>query len=180
MSTPIPPEGGPAREDGPVSQATRRFNPEPWRQELLAFAHKMGAGQDAEDVVQEAFARAVARPPRHQPRAWLYRVALNLVRDRGRARQRDASALPRLAPRSDRSPAPGPAHLAETRDLAAHVWHLVQGLSGRKRAALYLRIQRHMDFDEIATVLDCSVASARQHFFLAVKAMRDALAEEGS
>jgi DNA-directed RNA polymerase specialized sigma24 family protein len=35
-----------------------------------------------------------------------------------------------------------------------------------------------MEYEEIAVALDCSVGTARQHFHLAVRAVRDALAGE--
>jgi RNA polymerase sigma-70 factor (ECF subfamily) len=64
---------------------------------------------EAEDVVQEAFARAVVRWPRIRgydlPEAWVRRVAVNLARQGLRRTRRRLRLLVRLAPPP---PAPGP------------------------------------------------------------------------
>jgi RNA polymerase sigma-70 factor (ECF subfamily) len=63
---------------------------------------------DAEDAVQEAFARAVVRWPRVRaydlPEAWVRRVAVNLARQGFRRTGRRLRLLVRLAPPPD----PGP------------------------------------------------------------------------
>jgi RNA polymerase sigma-70 factor, ECF subfamily len=154
------------------------FDPEPWRNELLAFVRRLGVREDAEDVVQEAFLRAVERPPRTHARAWLYRIALNVVHDRGREERRAEAALPHLAPRSPAAPNADPAEIAEARSLAERAAAIAERLPEKQRLAILLRVQRHMDYDEVAIALDCSVATARQHFHLAVKAVRNELTED--
>lgn len=61
-----------------------------------------GSRPEAEEVVQEAFVRALARPGRlaatDNPEAWLRTVAVNLARSRWRRMQRLAGLLPRLVP----------------------------------------------------------------------------------
>lgn len=161
------------------TKPVQAFDPEPWRSELRGFVLRMGAGQEADDVVQETFLRALRSPPTSRPRAWLYRVALNVLRDRVR-RQRsgddeDPSGV--LLALEDRSPDPRAAAIA--RETVAVAWLAAAHLPDRQRAALILRIQRHMDYDEIALALDCTIAGARQHFHLAVKTVRDALAKAG-
>ena len=159
-----------------ISQA--RFDPEPWRSELLVFVRRAGGAGDAEDVVQEAFLRAIEKPPRTHARAWLYRIAINVIHDRRREGRRAADALAWVAPRSMEAPGAGPAELAETRNLTEIALRIVERLPDQQRLALWLRILRHMDYDEIAIALDCSVATARQHFHLGVKAVRNALREK--
>jgi Sigma-70 region 2 len=57
---------------------------------------------EAEEIVQEAFARASTRWARLRdydaPEAWVRRVAMNLAADRGRRLQRQARALLRAGP----------------------------------------------------------------------------------
>ena len=136
---------------------------------LFTVAYEMlGSTADAEDVVQETFLRACESPPTSHPRAWLHRVALNVLRDRRRGARPgaddDATAL---------STERDPCEHAIERETVRLAWSAVERLPERQRAALYLRIQRHMDYDEIAIALDCSIATARQHFHLAVKTVRD-------
>ena len=57
---------------------------------------------EAEEVVQEAFARAAARWARLRdydvPEAWVRRVAMNLAADRARGLRRQARAMRKLSP----------------------------------------------------------------------------------
>jgi RNA polymerase sigma-70 factor (ECF subfamily) len=161
-----------SRRDAPA------FDPAPFGAELRAFVRRMGGGQEADDVVQETFLRAVRAAAPARPRAWLYGVALNVLRDRSRSSGRaridaDPERLHAIEERSD-----GPAESAIARETSSLVLRAVGRLPERQRAALLLRLQRHMDYGEIATALECSVGTARQHFHLAVKSVRDALAED--
>jgi RNA polymerase sigma-70 factor (ECF subfamily) len=150
------------------------FDPSPWRAELVAFVRRMGAAGEAEDVVHEVFVRALASPPAQAPRAWLYRVALNVLADRART-VRTAGELAC----EPRDPAPAAEERLAERELAGLAARAIEALAPKQRAAILLRVLRHMDYDEVATALDCSVATARQHFHLAVKAVRDELARRG-
>jgi RNA polymerase sigma-70 factor (ECF subfamily) len=164
------------RTRGPAITAAR-FDPEPWRAELLGFVRRVIGAEDAEDVVQEAFLRAIQSPPRSHARAWLYRIALNVIHDRRRQGRRAGAAMARVARPSTVPSGLGPAGVAERKDLAAAAFAAIERLPERQRLVLLLRVQRHMDYDEIAIALDCSVGAARQHFHVAVKAVRDALPE---
>ncbi len=150
------------------------FNPEPFRSELRAFLYRMGAAAECDDVVQESFVRAIEQPPRGEPRAWLYHIALNVLRDRGRRSATVARELPRAARHNEVS-SDDPSHAAEKNDLAARAREIVAVLSESQRAALVLRIFRHFEYPEIGEVLDCSAATARQHVHLALKAVRNRL-----
>jgi RNA polymerase sigma factor (sigma-70 family) len=57
------------------------------RQRLLRFLHAHGAGEAAEDLLQQLWMKIAAAPsgPVAQPLAYLYRAANNLVLDRHRA-----------------------------------------------------------------------------------------------
>src|SRR5215831_11433036 len=65
---------------------------------LWALSYRMtGSAADAEDVVQETFARALAREePVADARPWLARIALNLATDVLRRRKRDGYVGPWL------------------------------------------------------------------------------------
>jgi RNA polymerase sigma-70 factor, ECF subfamily len=107
-----------------------------------------GELQDAEDVVQEALARASMRWTRLQtydaPEAWVRRVALNLAADRARRGRRRLAALRRLGP-----PAPTPPPQVE--DLA--LLEALRGLSMGQRQVLVLHYLVGMSVQEVARTL---------------------------
>ena len=103
---------------------------------------------EAEEVVQEAFARASLRWSRLRdydlPEAWVRRVAMNLATDRARSLQRQARALLKLGP-----PAAVPEVSVET--LA-----LVQALGTlpvRQRQAIVLHRLVGLSVEEVARTL---------------------------
>lgn len=130
------------------------------RGRLWGLAYRLtGSAADADDVVQEAFARLVAAPPSTAPEqlgAWLVRVATNLGIDTLRRRKRRAYAGPwlpepvELSEPADASPSPEQRYgLAESASYAFLV--ALEALTPRQRAALLLR-----------DVLGCSAAEAAE------------------
>lgn len=137
---------------------------------LWGLAYRMlGDAAEAEDVVQETFAKALAQPPAtDRPLGpWLATVALNLSRDRLRRRKREpwvGSWLP--APASPSSPpldAPLPGHpspearyaLMESAGLAFLT--ALEALTPQQRAVVLLR-----------EVYGCSGAETARHLDLTV------------
>jgi RNA polymerase sigma-70 factor, ECF subfamily len=57
---------------------------------LFRYLHRLTGDEDvAEDIAQEAFVRLLRHPlPDSEVRPWLFTVAMNLVRDRARKRER--------------------------------------------------------------------------------------------
>ena len=103
---------------------------------------------EAEEVVQEAFARASVRwswlRDYNAPEAWVRRVALNLATDRARRGRRRLAALRRLGP-----PAPTPPPQVE--DLA--LLEALRGLSIGQRQVLVLHYLVGMPVQEVARTL---------------------------
>ncbi|GLW32802.1 RNA polymerase sigma factor [Actinoplanes regularis] len=113
---------------------------------------------EAQDAVQEAFARAVAKPDgvRHatNPEAWLFKVASNIARSRHRRR----ALFNRLArsgrlDTADTTPALSPDHVALVAAL--------QRLSRAVREAVVLHHIADLPVAEVATILGCSVESVK-------------------
>ena len=98
----------------------------------------------AGDVTAEAFARALERWDRvsamESPGGWTYRVALNLVRRRGRRAALERRLLPRLA---------GPPVVAVPAH-AVEVWQAVTDLPPRMRTAVALRYLGGLTEAEVA------------------------------
>jgi len=130
----------------------------------------LGDWQEAENLTQDVFLRAYKSL--HQLRGearvstWLYRVAVNLCLNHQRRQRRErwlsldwlfesqgesASSLPveEKTPRTD----------LEERESAGLVQSAIQALPERQRAALVLHLYERLSYQEIAAVMQCSVAS---------------------
>jgi RNA polymerase sigma-70 factor (ECF subfamily) len=105
---------------------------------LVRFLYRhLGDRDQAEDLAQEAFVRLLGQRPRN-PRAWLYTVALNLVRDAARGEVRRARHLRYLAVEQESGKTPS-AEAAVLRDEARTlVRRVLSALSERDRTLLLL------------------------------------------
>ena len=118
----------------------------------------VGDVAEAQDVVQEAFARALARPGGlvdvDVPEAWLRTVAVNLVRRRWRRRQILATILRRERPVQQLvAEAPGPER-SDLRDALAT-------LPRPYREVIVLHYFADLPVDEVASVLDVPVGTVK-------------------
>jgi RNA polymerase sigma factor (sigma-70 family) len=114
----------------------------------------------AADAAQEAFVRLLERPPKGSvERAWLYRVATNVVLDATRARGRRLRLL-RAAP--ERAPMSDPPRDAHEQVVAAERRRVVRqalaSLSDRERAVLLMR-EEGFAHREIAEAVETTTAS---------------------
>jgi RNA polymerase sigma-70 factor, ECF subfamily len=129
--------------------------------------------QEAEDVVQEALARASTRWARLQsydvPEAWVRRVALNLAADRARRSRRRLAALRRLSP-----PATQPAEQVE--DLA--LLQALRELSTGQRQVLVLHYLIGMPVQEVARTLRVPTGTVKVRLSRGRQALAAQLAEQ--
>ncbi|HHC09401.1 MAG TPA: sigma-70 family RNA polymerase sigma factor [Actinobacteria bacterium] len=129
------------------------------------------AGNEADDLLAEAYARAWGRwsslADHPRPEAWVMRTAMNLHRDR-RRRERLARRFRR---RPD--PVPGPELPIDPTVLAA-----LRRLPERQRHVVALRILLDLDTTEAAELLGISPATARVHLHRALGALRRTLTLE--
>ena len=114
--------------------------------QLAAFTGDVG---EAEDLVQEAFARAVGHWERlrryDNPEAWLRTVALNLARSKWRRGKRAAAAMVRLRAVHEEAPAPSPDHVA--------LVDALRELPAGQREALVLYHVADLSIDDVAREL---------------------------
>jgi RNA polymerase sigma-70 factor, ECF subfamily len=172
-----------------MQQATVDVSPqlEPYRTELTAYCYRMlGSAFEAEDAVQETFLRAWRAYDRFEGRAalrsWLYKIATNVCLDMKGASQRRARpmdlrdaqsadvGLPAplaentwLEPIPDERVVPSggdPADVVMARESVRLAFvAALQRLPPKQRAVLILREVLHWHADEVAELLETTVAS---------------------
>jgi RNA polymerase sigma-70 factor (ECF subfamily) len=134
---------------------------------LRGVAYRMlGVLADADDVVQDAFVRALHHPPADlmRPlRPWLVRVTVNLARDRLRRRRTAMTAtwLPGLvddAALASMSPEDG---LLAHEGASVLFLHALECLTPTQRAVLVLRDVCGCDSRDVAAALDLADANVR-------------------
>ncbi|MEO8092859.1 MAG: sigma-70 family RNA polymerase sigma factor [bacterium] len=144
-----------------------------YRAPLVRFAGSIVPADRAEDVVQEAFARAHAALPQGDAdlaiRAWLYRI----VRNGALNDLRDQRPHEELDPEHDGVPQP-PEVAARRAELAATV-SAIGALPDAQREAIVKRELEGRGHEEIAADLGVSAGAARQLIFRARATLRSGL-----
>lgn len=155
----------------------------------LAF-HLLGDYEDARDLSQDVFLQVFKTLDRFRGqsalRTWIYRIAVNLARNRQRWWRRrlrsdqvsldahieqhgddvltDASATPEIALRR--------------KETADHVWDALAALPFEQRTAIVLREIDGLSYEEIAFSLGVAVGTVKSRLTRARDALRDRLREE--
>ena len=143
-----------------------------------------GSGADADDLVQETFARALEHPPPDRSRSlrpWLLKVAMNLARDQLRKRRRRAYPgqwLPEPVELADELlSASEPASNSPERrystleSLSFAFLRALEALTPAQRAVLLLRDAMDVSVRETGELLDMSEANVKVTLHRARKAM---------
>jgi len=144
---------------------------------LYALAVRMAvAGDDATDLVQETFLRAVGSrrpiPPGDAAERWLVRVLVNLCRDRYRRRKYRGQRRAELRPRRETN---SPEAAITARD-AVH--GALAQLPARRRAVVVLRELEDRDTADIAALLGMTAVTVRWHLSQGRQQLRDLLGGE--
>ena len=137
---------------------------------LLRFvARTLGSGaSEAEDVVQETFVRLWKARHRWRPDAavstYLFTIASRLCMNRARGLRRRPAAVPVEPPAGSDvpeipDPAADPERAAHASQLRAAISEELAALAPNQRAALLLRHEADMSYQEIAAALDTSPAA---------------------
>jgi RNA polymerase sigma factor (sigma-70 family) len=144
-----------------------------YRERFRAFAFGATAllrdGEAALDVVQEAFAIALRRRRSFRGdgnlEAWLWRIVINVARDRQRARRRESRPLPLVRGLETES---------ESHEV---VRELLLALPERQRLAIFLRYYADLSYAQIAEVLGVSSGTVSASITTARGALRQQLQE---
>ena len=133
--------------------------------------------QDAEDVAQEAFARAFRRfntlRDRDRFRAWLVRMTWRLAIDHRRgakrrvAREDAAAVLPVHPADAERD--------VLTRERSDRLWAAIDALPESYRMLILLRFQQGLAYEEIAAVVSLPLGTVKTGLFRARARLRQAL-----
>lgn len=138
-----------------------------------------GSTDEAADLVQKALVKGyrklrTCRDP-ERVGAWLFRILANMCKDhvRGRSRRdvplvRVEAALPSTAdPEAD----------VESAEIRKHIWGALDALTPEQKEAFVLKHVEGRSYEEIAAVMDLSVASLKMRVHRAREALRGLLEE---
>lgn len=174
--------------DGTFERLVRVF-----QDRLYSFAYRLcGSREDAEEVAQDAFVRAYRALKSYPPeriralalQAWLYRITLNVARNRRRRKRVTqvsienggaAGEAARRAWDSPDDPDSRPDSRLEQGRQRADLASLVATLPERYRAAIILRYVEDLTLDEVAEVLKQPIGTTKSNVHRAVNMLREAI-----
>lgn len=146
---------------------------EAWRLPLFRGAYLMtGNREEAEEIVQESFVRVLERWDRvagmERPEGYLFRVSMNLHRNRRRRPRPSHNAAGAVVP-------PDEFARADERDALARA---LAALPPRQRAAVVLTELFDLSADEAGAAMGIRAATVRAHVHQGRRALRDALGDQ--
>lgn len=159
-------------------------------------ARRTRSRDNAEDMTAEVFRKALENLSRFKWTgapfgAWLLRIASNLIVDRAKRAAREQGGNPRvsqgvdppsstagLAPRSQPTEKQSQQTDLEEAERRAHLFRLVDGLSGDQRSVVVMRFADERSIREIAGELGRSEGAVKQLQFRALQNLRAKLASQ--
>jgi len=131
--------------------------------------------QDAEDVAQEAFAKAYRSfhqlRDRDRFRAWLARMTFRLAIDRQRSNRRRAAREQVV----DNPAEPTVEQSADAEERSAHLWRAIDALPEKLRVVTVLAAIEGHDLAEVARLLELPVGTVKWRLFAARKELQEKL-----
>lgn len=133
---------------------------ESYAHDIYRFAYWLCANQqDAEDITSETFVRALTISGEinaETVKGYLLTIAKNLAFKKSNREKRFSPIANNM-----REPSVGPEQQVETSLELKHVIGFLQTLPEVDRAALILRLQDELSYEEIATTLEISLSAAK-------------------
>lgn len=156
----------------PREQAFLQRLSEVYRGPLTAyFERRVYSRDEAEDLTQEVFLRLVRRPDGaniDNPEAFLFRTAVNLLRDRSRRQKTFRSHLSETELRQDRFEGISPERVLGDRQALQAVMQRLAELDERTRDAFILHRLEGWKHAEIARAFGVSVSSVEKYIIKAL------------
>ncbi len=158
-----------------------------YQDRLFRFAlHLTSSAPDAEEATQDAFVRAykaLDRYPAEQIRtlalqAWLYRITLNVVRNRVRRGRVPLAELDGDLPATNDQDQPE--QVAEQAERRRETAQLLADLPPRYRTAVTLRHIEDMSYGEIAQVLNQPEGTVKANVYRGLQRLRTAVEQKGN
>jgi RNA polymerase sigma-70 factor, ECF subfamily len=151
---------------------------------VLAFLTRMVRDRArAEELTQDVFIRIYNAADRYEPKArfstYLFGIAHNLaLNELARAHRKHEQARSDLGELGAIDPAPSPIEKLAAEGTRERLERALAALPERQRAAVLLRSEQGLDYDEIAGSLETTVASVKSLLHRARESLLAALAEE--
>ncbi len=144
------------------------------RRMAMALTHRP---DDAEELTQQTFAALLAKnPDRVEHLGYARRTMVRLWLDRQRSVRRRVAHLARLAFSARRWHADAdPLSVSEQK---ARMRRAIESLPPKQRAVLVLRLVEELDYEQIASALNCPVQTVRAHLHLGRRSVREMLGEQ--
>jgi RNA polymerase sigma-70 factor (ECF subfamily) len=165
---------------------------ERYQGEVYSLAVRLvGRPEDAEDLTQETFLRAFRALRRYDPTrpfgAWLHTIASRLCIDRHRRNRAKLVSLTRPEEGTAgeertidlEDPGVTPEEQAERSELARRLEALVQELPPESRAAILLRHQQDLPYEEIARTLGVPLGTVKARIHRARMMLKQKLLAQG-
>jgi RNA polymerase sigma-70 factor (ECF subfamily) len=135
--------------------------------------------EDAEEVAQEAFAKAYRSfhqlRDRERFRAWLVRMTWRMALDRQRANRRRFAREERAEVEHVGTVEADHQMRLESSERAAHLWRAIDALSEKLRVVIVLAAIEGHDVKEVAALLELPEGTVKSRLFDARQRLRDAL-----
>ncbi len=169
--------------DGSFERMVREYE-----DRLYGFALRLtGNHEDAEEIAQDAFVRAYRALKGYAPerirdlalRPWLYRVTLNVARNRLRRKRHVVVALddPATAAAAADDPCERPDSRFERAQSRKSLSALVSALPDRYRAPLILRYVEGLKVEEVAEILKQPPGTTKSNLHRAINLLREAISQ---
>jgi len=143
----------------------------------------LGAGDDADDVVQEALVKAYRQLPRHRGesgfRPWLLAIVANETRNLHRSRKRRDGLVLRAASLGPAADEPDPVESAMAHERRRHLVEQLRRLGDRDREVLVCRFLLDLSEQETATALGVAKGTVKSRTSRALARLRELLPVEG-